>query len=164
MCAYNRLNGEYCSEHNWLLNEVLRDEWGFDGAVVTDWGATNDRVLGVQSGLDLEMPSSGGINDKLVLKAVHSGELTQADLDAAVLRNLCISLAGAQLPERNPNIDLAAHHQLARRAAVESCVLLKNTSALLCSRINSPRPGMCKSTHSNFTRKLALDHSQTKLI
>jgi|TARA_B110000305_G_C19441139_1_gene641924 beta-glucosidase len=131
MCAYNRLNGEYCSEHNWLLNEVLRDEWGFDGAVVTDWGATNDRVLGVQSGLDLEMPSSGGINDKLVLKAVHSGELTQADLDAAVLRNLCISLAGAQLPERNPNIDLAAHHQLARRAAVESCVLLKNTSALL---------------------------------
>ena len=131
MCAYNRLNGEYCSEHNWLLNEVLRDEWGFDGAVVTDWGAANDRVLGVQSGLDLEMPSSGGINDKLVLNAVENGELSEADLNNTVLRNLCISLAGAQLPERNPNIDLAAHHQLARRAAVESCVLLKNSSNLL---------------------------------
>ena len=131
MCAYNRLNGEYCSEHNWLLNEVLRDEWGFDGAVVTDWGAANDRVLGVQSGLDLEMPSSGGINDKLVLKAVENGELSEADLNNTVLRNLCISLAGAQLPVRDPNIDLAAHHQLARRAAVESCVLLKNSSNLL---------------------------------
>ena len=131
MCAYNRLNGKYCSEHDWLLNQVLREEWGFDGAVVTDWGAANDRVLGVQSGLDLEMPSSGGINDKLVLKAVETGELSQADLDHTVHRNLCISLAGAQLPERNPNIDLAAHHQLARRAAVESCVLLKNSSNLL---------------------------------
>ena len=131
MCAYNRLNGKYCSEHDWLLNQVLREEWGFDGAVVTDWGAANDRVLGVQSGLDLEMPSSGGINDKLVLKAVETGELSQADLDHTVLRNLCISLAGAQLPERNPDIDLAAHHQLARRAAVESCVLLKNSSNLL---------------------------------
>lgn len=131
MCAYNRLNGEYCSEHNWLLNEVLRDEWGFDGTVVTDWGAANDRVLGVQSGLDLEMPSSGGINDKLVLNAVENGELSEADLNNTVLRNLCISLAGAQLPERNPHIDLAAHHQLARRAAVGSCVLLKNTSNLL---------------------------------
>ena len=131
MCAYNRLNGEYCSEHNWLLNEVLRDEWGFDGAVVTDWGAANDRVLGVQSGLDLEMPSSGGINDKLVLRASEKGELSETDLNKTVLRNLCISLAGAQLPECNPNIDLDAHHQLARRAAVESCVLLKNTSSLL---------------------------------
>ena len=131
MCAYNRLNGEYCSEHNWLLNEVLRDEWGFDGAVVTDWGAANDRVLGVQSGLDLEMPSSGGINDKLVLNAVENGELSEADLNSTVLRNLCISLAGAQLPVRDPNIDLAAHHQLARRAATESCVLLKNSSNLL---------------------------------
>ncbi|MDA8952902.1 glycoside hydrolase family 3 C-terminal domain-containing protein [Pseudomonadales bacterium] len=131
MCAYNRLNGEYCSEDNWLLNEVLRDEWGFDGAVVTDWGAANDRVLGVQSGLDLEMPSSGGINDKLVLNAVENGELSEADLNNTVLRNLCISLAGAQLPVRDPNIDLAAHHQLARRAATESCVLLKNSSNLL---------------------------------
>ena len=131
MCAYNRLNGEYCSEHNWLLNKVLRDEWGFDGAVVTDWGATNDRVLGVRSGLDLEMPSSGGINDKLVLQAVQNGELNEADLNKTVLRNLCISLAGAQLSERNPNIDLDAHHQLARRAAIESCVLLKNATDLL---------------------------------
>ena len=131
MCAYNRLNGEYCSEHNWLLNEVLRDEWGFDGAVVTDWGATNDRVLGVQSGLDLEMPSSGGINDALVFKAVTTGELAEADLDKAVFRNLCISLAGALLPPRNPELDLDTHHQLARKAAVESCVLLKNETNLL---------------------------------
>lgn len=131
MCAYNRLNGEYCSEHNWLLNEVLRDKWGFDGAVVTDWGAANDRVLGVQSGLDLEMPSSGGINDKLVLQAVENGELKEEDLNKTVFRNLCISLAGAQLAARKPNIDIAAHHQLARRAAVESCVLLKNATDLL---------------------------------
>jgi beta-glucosidase len=131
MCAYNRLNGTYCSEHNWLLNDVLRDEWGFDGVVMTDWGATNDRVRGVQSGLDLEMPSSGNLNDAEVLKAFNRGKLTEADLNKAVLRNLCISLAGAKLPDREPEINLIRHHRLAKKAAIESCVLLKNEGSLL---------------------------------
>ena len=85
MCAYNRLNGIYCSEHDWLLNTVLREEWGFDGLVMTDWGAANDRVLGVKSGLDLEMPNSGGITDKLVAAAVGAGELDEGALDLSLI-------------------------------------------------------------------------------
>ena len=96
MCAYNRLNGVYCSEHDWLLNTVLREEWGFDGAVMTDWGAANDRPLGVKAGLDLEMPSSGGINDALVAQAVEDGTLDEAILDRAIARNITLSLSSAE--------------------------------------------------------------------
>ena len=131
MCAYNRVNGSYCSEHNWLLNEVLRDEWGFEGLVVTDWGATNDRVAGVQSGLDLEMPGSGGVNDERVLRAVQAGELEPADLDRAIQRNVSLSLLGAELESRQDEVDLEANHQLAHRAACESAVLLKNDGEVL---------------------------------
>ena len=93
MCAYNRLNGVYCSEHDWLLNKVLREEWGFDGLVMTDWGAANDRVQGVKSGLDLEMPNSGGITDKLVAAVVAAGELDESVLDQVVVRNVALSLS-----------------------------------------------------------------------
>lgn len=88
MAAYNRLNGTYCPEHPWLLNAVLREEWGFEGVVVTDWGACNDRVAGVLAGLDLEMPGNGGINDEMILEALRSGALAEHDLDRVVERIL----------------------------------------------------------------------------
>ena len=131
MCAYNRLNGVYCSEHEWLLNRVLRDEWGFDGLVVTDWGAANDRVLGLRAGLDLEMPTSGGLNDRRLARAVRAGTLAAEDLDRAATRNVALALAGAGLRERASGLDHDAHHALARRAAAESVVLLKNADDLL---------------------------------
>jgi len=131
MCAYNRVNGTYCGEHDWLLNKVLRDEWGFEGLVMTDWGATNDRVQGVASGLDLEMPGSGGVNDALVEQAVENGYLKQADLDQSIERNVALSLLGGDLQSQAHAVDLQAHHGLAHKAAAESAVLLKNQDGLL---------------------------------
>jgi beta-glucosidase len=130
MCAYNRVNGTYCSEHEWLLNTVLRDEWGFEGLVVTDWGAANDRVRGLSAGLDLEMPASGGINDRRIVAAVRAGQLSEPDLDQAVSRVVSLCLLGAELTQREKSIDQAAHHALARRAAAECSVLLKNEQLL----------------------------------
>jgi len=126
MCAYNRVNGTYCGEHDWLLNRVLREEWGFEGLVVSDWGATNDRVNGLASGLDLEMPGIGGANDRRVLDAVMRGELDERVLDRAVARNVSVSLLGAELAAETHTVDLDAHHRLARRVAAECIVLLKN--------------------------------------
>ena len=131
MCAYNRVNGVYCGEHDWLLNQVLREEWGFEGLVVSDWGATNDRVAGVANGLDLEMPGSGGANDGRVAKAVERGELDESVLDRTVTRNVAVSLLGADLAEGHHEADLNAHHYLAKRVAAESTVLLKNDGGLL---------------------------------
>jgi beta-glucosidase len=131
MCAYNRLNGTYCSEHAWLLDSVLRDEWGFEGLVVSDWGAANERVLGVAAGLDLEMPASGGINDARVVAAVRSGDLPEAVLEKTATRNASLALLGAELEGRPREADHDAHHALARRAAAESAVLLKNDGGLL---------------------------------
>ncbi len=130
MCAYNRVNGVYCSEHEPLLNHILRDEWGFDGLTMTDWGATNDRVRGLAAGLDLEMPGSGGVNDRRLVAAVRSGALAEPILDRAAQRVVALTLrATAAAPA--PAADYDAHHVLARRAAAESAVLLKNDGALL---------------------------------
>jgi beta-glucosidase len=131
MCAYNRLNGTYCGEHDWLLNQVLRDEWGFEGLVMTDWGATNDRVQGIAAGLDLEMPSSGGINDRRVAQAVRAGGLAEADVDRAIVRNVSLTLLGSELADRKVHLDQQAHHALARRAAAQCAVLLKNAGGVL---------------------------------
>lgn len=130
MCAYNRLNGTYCGEHDWLVNRVLRDEWGFEGAVVTDWGAVNDRVRGIAAGLDLEMPASGGVNDRRIAAAVVAGELDETVLDRAVERVVDIVLKSRQV-RTSASVDRAVHHALARRAAAEGSVLLKNDEALL---------------------------------
>ena len=131
MCAYNRLNGVYCSEHDWLLNGVLRGEWGFRGAVVTDWGATNDRVRGIEAGLDLEMPSSSGVNDRRIAAAVEAGDLDQAALDRCVARVVEVVLRSGY-PQDKAGADAAVrHHALARRAAAEGTVLLKNDAELL---------------------------------
>ncbi len=88
MCAYNKLNGEYCSQNHWLLTELLRDEWGFDGLVVSDWGAVADRVAALAAGLDLEMPPNLGISDRAIVAAVRAGELGEAVLDQAAARVL----------------------------------------------------------------------------
>ncbi len=131
MCAYNRVNSTYCGENDLLQNRILRDEWGFRGLVVSDWGATNERVKGLRTGLDLEMPGSGGINDKLIVAAVKNGELAESVLDSAATRITSILLAGADVASAPKNADLETHHQLARRVATESMVLLKNTDAVL---------------------------------
>lgn len=130
MCAYNRVNGVYCSEHRELLTEVLREEWGFTGAVLTDWGAANDRVTGLAAGLDLEMPGNGGVNDRLIVEAVRTGELSVSVLDSAVRRILRIVLSSGAAIEGEHFCDTDAHHALARVAARESAVLLKNDGIL----------------------------------
>lgn len=93
MCAYNRLNGYYCSEHQWLLTTLLRDEWGYEGLVVTDWGAINDRCLGLLSGLDIEMPSSAGYNDRKVESAIKQAKLSEKALNTSVQRTTALILA-----------------------------------------------------------------------
>ncbi|MDX6231049.1 MAG: beta-glucosidase, partial [Frankiales bacterium] len=129
MCAYNRVNGTYASQHRWLLTEVLRDEWGFDGLVVSDWGAVHDRVAALAAGLDLEMPPQFGVSDVALVDAVTSGGLDESVLDLAAGRVL-------QLVERTRSrtpgaADYDAHHALARRVAAESIVLLKNSDGVL---------------------------------
>ena len=126
MSSYNRVNGVYCGEDDFLLNQILREEWGFEGLVVTDWGATNDRVKSVSAGLDLEMPASGGVNDRLVLAAIKSGALPETDLDQIIQRNVELILKGSGIRGRDVELNKTLHHGLAKRAAVESMVLLKN--------------------------------------
>lgn len=131
MCSYNRLNGEYASQNPWLLTQVLRDEWGFEGLVMTDWGATDDRVKGVQAGLDLEMPASGGYNDAKIVEAVKQGKLPEQALDRVVERIVGLILKSTGQDNSGYRYDPEAHHALARRAAAESCVLLKNEGDVL---------------------------------
>ena len=131
MCSYNKLNGEYASESYRLLTEILRDEWGFDGVVVSDWGAVNDRVKGLAAGLELEMPGiAEPSNDRYIIEAVRSGELPEAALDLAVERMLKLieRVGGA---ESAKPFDINGHNALARRIAAESMVLLKNDNELL---------------------------------
>mmetsp|Transcript_34852 Transcript_34852/g.73316 ORF Transcript_34852/g.73316 Transcript_34852/m.73316 type:complete len:882 (+) Transcript_34852:185-2830(+) len=152
MCAYNRLNGPNCSENGWLLNKILRDEWGFQGSVVTDWGAVVGRVEGVQSGCDLEMPASGGCNDCRVFEAAKAGKLSEKDLDTVVTRTTELILAGAtrraighavgravgtdaamaaDAAEQEPIALLEENNEFARECAAQCAVLLKNEGGLL---------------------------------
>jgi beta-glucosidase len=130
MCAYNRLNGIYCSEHEELLTRILRNRWGFHGLVMTDWGAVDDRPKGIAAGLELEMPSSGGLNDRAAIVAVEDESLAIADLDQAASRVTQMILA-AQHNNVPSEVDLQAHHALAQRAAAEGAVLLKNDAGIL---------------------------------
>ena len=137
MCSYNRVNGTHASQHPWLLTTVLRDEWGFEGVVVSDWGAVHDRVAAVRAGLDLEMPPQLGWSDQALVDAVRAGELDEAVLDVAVTRMLRLvdrALAGAR---PDTPVDREAHHELARAAAREGAVLLKNDGLLPLA----PQPG-----------------------
>ncbi len=130
MCAYNRLNGTYCSEHPWLLTQVLREQWGHDGIVISDWGAVNDRVAGVAAGLDLEMPGSGA-TDADIVAAVRSGKLEISVLDRVVERLLEVAYRAVDGHRPDATFDPAAHQALAREAASASVVLLKNEGAVL---------------------------------
>ena len=127
MCSYNLVNGTYASEHHELLTTILREEWGFDGLVMTDWGATNDRVAGIRAGLDLEMPTSGGANDPAVLAALADGSLAEADVDRCATR--VVELLQRARRDR-PAADYDAHHALGRVAAAAGSVLLANNGVL----------------------------------
>lgn len=144
MVAYNRVNGEFCSEHPYLLKEILRGgEWAYDGLVISDWGgACNDRVKGIEMGMDLEMPSSGGQNDRRIVKAIKKGHLEEAVLNKVVFRLLKL-ICNAKLCEgRECDYDQELHHDLARRAAAESIVLLKNDRELLPLKGGDERIGV----------------------
>ena len=130
MCSYNRINGVYASENPWLLTDVLRKEWGFKGYVMSDWGAVSDRVAGVAAGLDLEMPSSGGINDRKIVAAVQSGELDERIVDQACERILEINYRYLDNARPETPWDQEADHQLSARIAEECMVLLKNDGIL----------------------------------
>ncbi|PGV59820.1 glycosyl hydrolase [Bacillus cereus] len=131
MSAYNKINGEYASENNYLLNDILKDEWGFEGFVVSDWGAVNERVEGLANGLELEMPSSFGIGEKKIVDAVNGGELSVEKLDQAVERLLYIIFKAYDNQLENAVYSKDAHHQLAREVASESMVMLKNEDSIL---------------------------------
>lgn len=131
MNAYNLVNGEYCSENAYLQRKALRDEWGFKGAVVSDWGAVNNRVDGLRNGNDLEMPSSGGINDQKIVAAVESGELDEAILDETVDRLLDIILKAKEIKKQKYTYDIKAHNEIARQISAQSMVLLKNEDKVL---------------------------------
>ncbi len=131
MCSYNSVNGDLASENKYLLRDVLKDDWGFEGFVVSDWGAVNDRVKGLIAGLDVEMPTSFGNRDKLIVEAVRSGKLDEKILDETVERIL--SIVFKAVDNRRPGLtyDKDAHHKLARKIATESMVLLKNDDKIL---------------------------------
>lgn len=131
MCAYNRINGEYCSENAWLLTKILRDEWGFDGLVMSDWGAVSDRVSGIKAGLDLQMPGDGGINDAKIVAAVKDKNLSEQELDQAACRVTKLILEGMACKKKDCHYDKEAHHRLAVKAAEQSAVLLKNEDNIL---------------------------------
>ena len=131
MCSYNRINGVYASENRWLLTEVLRDEWGFEGYVMSDWGAVSDRVAGVAAGLDLEMPSSGGYNDRKIVEAVRAGKLDEKLVDLAVERILNIVFRYTENARPETPWDKEADHLLAAEIAADCMVLLKNEDNVL---------------------------------
>lgn len=131
MCAYNRVNGVYASEHHWLLTEVLRGEWGFEGVVVSDWGAVVDRVAAVAAGLDLTMPGPDAAGDKALEQAIVDGRLDPAALDTSAARVRALVEKAVAHAAPDATYDEAAHHALAREAAGRSVVLLRNEGGLL---------------------------------
>ena len=130
MCSYNKINGTYAAENKKALTDVLRDEWGFDGFVMSDWSAVNDRVPDLAAGLDLEMPYSGGLTDREIADAVRNGSLEEAVLDTAVGRILNIVFRFHENRISGAVFDREADYRLARKAAGETAVLPKNDGIL----------------------------------
>ena len=169
MCSYNKINGVYASQNHWLLTALLRNEWGFDGVVVSDWGAVADRVAAVAAGLDLEMPTTGGATDAQVVAAVEAGELDPAAVDRAARRVAELAEKAVTRVRAGATVDVDAHHALAREAAGRGIVLLKNdgdllplapsgTIAVLGDFAQNPRYQGGGSSHVNPTRlDVALD-------
>ena len=129
MCAYNQVNGTYCSEHKWLLTDVLRLDWGFTGVVMTDWGAMHDRVASLKAGLDLEMPGDTAICRRWILDGIRDGSLSMNDLDAAC-RNILNWISKYVKPADPMPVDWDAHHALSAEIAADCAVLLKNDGIL----------------------------------
>ena len=148
MCSYNRINGVHSDVNKWLLTDVLRKEWGFEGYVVSDWGAVSDRVPGVLAGMDLEMPSSGGVNDREVLRAVREGRIAEADVDACVERILRINQKYHDNAKPDTPWDMEKDHELAGKLAAECMVLLKNEGNVL-----PLRPGEKVAIIGEFAKK-----------
>ena len=130
MCSYNKINGTYAAQNHLYLTETLREKWGFDGYVMSDWGAVNNRVEDLKAGLDLEMPSSLGANDKLIVGAVLSGELDESVVDNAVTNILNIVFRFEENRDKNAVFDKDKDHETARKVAEETIVLLKNEEVL----------------------------------
>ena len=130
MCSYNKINGTHASDDRWLLTEVLREDWGFDGMVVTDWGALNDRIKGFQAGCDLNMPGGSKFMEKAAREAVRNGTLDEKDIDASVERILTLAFQAVERRKKG-TLDVEGHHALARRIAEEGAVLLKNEDDIL---------------------------------
>ncbi|MFZ5921047.1 MAG: glycoside hydrolase family 3 C-terminal domain-containing protein [Chloroflexota bacterium] len=163
MCAYNKVNGVYCSDNRYLLRDILRDEWGFDGVVVTDWGALNDRIQAFEAGLDLEMPGSKGHFDKEIIEAIRSEKLSEERLNESVDRLLDLIFTASKNRKAEYRYDMDAHHQLAKKIAANSAVLLKNDEnilpiqkgkkiALIGSLAKEPRYQGAGSSHINPTK------------
>ena len=131
MCSYNRINNVYSSENKFLLTDVLRDKWGYDGLVMSDWGAVNDRPEGIKAGLDLEMPTSHGVNDRKIVECVKNGTLDEKLLDKAVRNVLNLVDKAENGLNGEVNWDMQAQHELARSISAQCAVLLKNDDALL---------------------------------
>ena len=130
MCSYNKINGTYAAQNHLYLTETLREKWGFDGYVMSDWGAVNNRVEDLKAGLDLEMPGSNGVNDKLIVGAVLSGELDESIVDEAVEHILNIVFRYEENRDDKAVFDRDKDHEAARKVAEETIVLLKNEGVL----------------------------------
>jgi beta-glucosidase len=131
MCSYNKVNGTYSSENEYLLTSILKEEWGHEGFVVSDWGAVNERAEGLKAGLELEMPSSNGSGDKKIVEAIKSGNLCEEVLDKAVERLLNVIFKAVDNRKEDASYDKEMHHKLAREVARECMVLLKNEDNVL---------------------------------
>ncbi|MGL4606508.1 MAG: beta-glucosidase family protein [Eubacteriaceae bacterium] len=134
MCAYNSINGEFLSQNRYFLTDILRKEWGYQGIVISDWGAVYDRVLGVSAGLDLEMPGNNGVNNKKIFDRVKEGNLKITQLNALVERMIDFSFKAKENRMKNKKksvIEVRENNKIARKVAVESMVLLKNEGELL---------------------------------
>lgn len=131
MSAYNKINGTYCSDNRWLLTDVLRKEWGFDGMVVTDWGGMHDRIAGFKSGCDWSMPGGGTRHlQRNALEAYHSGKLTEEEINVSADRIISRVLTSAEARKHKKDFNKERHHELARKAAAQSAVLMKNDHIL----------------------------------
>lgn len=133
MCAYNKVNGVYCTENKWLISDILRKEFGYQGLCVSDWGAVNDRIEGIKAGLDLQMPGDGNMNAAKIVEAVKAGRLDEQKLDEAVrnILNLVFKLSDNKNKNNNQALDEKGNHQLAKQIATEGMVLLKNDNKIL---------------------------------
>ena len=136
MCAYPKINGVHCSDNKGLLTDILRDEWGFDGMVVTDWGGMNDRIESFKAGCDLSMPGGSDYMEKEALVAVREGTLSEKCVNNSAARVLKLVFRAAETLKEKTNCDYKSHHELAKKAAVEAAILLKNEDNILPLRKN----------------------------